>query len=118
MNHMQFRDYIFDHNPGSITLRERERTVTHVRPGTGDASQYLGTQGRTVTCKGAFFGTSYGEAASSLQRFRAAACGGATGLLFLPGMEPFPGRLNDFAFEAQGDGCIIPYTMVFDEVLP
>ena len=118
MSPMQFRDYIFDHNPSSITLRERERTVTHIRPGTGNISQHLGTQGRRVTCKGAFFGASYSEASVSLQRFRAAACGGATGLLFLPGMEPFPGRLTDFAVEAQGDGCIISYTMVFDEVLP
>lgn len=115
MDNVQFRDYIFEHNPAVITVEEGAQAVSHPRPEAGDYLQVQGPKGRTVTCKGAFLGGDCAEASAKLADFRAAA-GEQTGILFLPGREPFPAVLTHLASESSGDGRILPYTMVFREV--
>jgi hypothetical protein len=112
---MQFRDFVFPHNPQSIIIRAGNRVVTYLCPGRGEASQNLGGENRVVTCKGAFFGRSYTEAASQLERFRSASAGERPGLLFIPGLPPMHVYLRELTVEASGDGQILPYTMIFAE---
>ncbi|MCL2068340.1 MAG: hypothetical protein FWH00_00415 [Oscillospiraceae bacterium] len=115
MNTMQFRDFIFPHNPQSITIRSGNRVVSHLCPGHAESTQNLGGENRVVTCKGAFFGRSYTEAVSQLERFRAASANERPGLLFIPGLPPIHAHLKELAVEASGNGEILPYTMVFVE---
>jgi len=112
---MQFRSFTFPHNPQSITIRAGNRVVVHLCPGQREVAQNLGTECRTVTCRGSFFGASYAEAASQLEGFKSAAGAGQAGLLFIPGLAPIFAHLQSFAVEASGDGRILPYTMVFVE---
>lgn len=115
INAMQFRDYIFRHNPASITVSGDSAAAVHFCPGRGEVVQHMGRRCRRVTCRGVFLGTSFEDAMAQLRQFRQTAAGGGAGTLFIPGVEPFPAHLKEFVFEAEGDGRILPYTMVFLE---
>jgi hypothetical protein len=110
---MQFRDYIFRHNPAKITVSSPKAVVTHLCPGGAEIAQELGERARVVTCSGSFFGASMGEAMGQLLEFRQRSAG--EGMLYLPGLPPFPARLLELVFDAEGDGRIILYTMKFIE---
>jgi hypothetical protein len=110
---MQFRDYIFRHNPAKITVSDSKAVATHLCPGGAEIAQELGERARQVTCSGSFFGANLGEAMGQLLEFRQKATG--EGMLYLPGLPPFPARLLELAFDAEGDGRIILYTMKFIE---
>lgn len=112
---MQFRDFIFRHNPQTIAVSCAANVVPHFCPGKGDVVQNLGRRGRIVRCSGSFFGTSFREAMAQLTEFRQKTNETTGGMLFIPGVEPFMAQLREFAFDAQGDGRIIGYTMVFVE---
>lgn len=112
---MQYRDFIFRHNPQNITIYQPNEVVSHFCPGGGDVVQYLGPRVRTVRCQGSFFGASYHEAMSQLRDFRARTADGGRGMLLVPGMAPFLAYLKELTFDATGDGKIIPYTMLFTE---
>lgn len=115
MGTMQFKDYIFRHNPARITVSEAKAVVTHVCPGGGEISQELGRKARIILCSGSFFGTTMAHAMSQLTAFRQKATG--EGMLYLPGIPPFSARLLELVFDAEGDGRVILYTMKFTEVL-
>jgi len=114
---MQFRDFLFPHNPHTITVRQPEGLVGHFCPGKGDVLQHLGARARTVRCQGSFFGATYTQALAQLRAFRQKTQDSRRGMLLVPGMEPLLAYLSEFAFNAQGDGKIIPYTMVFTEAV-
>lgn len=114
---MQFRDYIFNHNPQRVTVSAADNVVTHLCPGGAEISQHLGARARVVTCTGSFFGDSFADAMRQLEQFQRKASGGGTGILFVPGIAPFFARLTDFTFNAEDDGRIIPYTMHFIEAV-
>ena len=115
MDKMQFRGFVFPHNPQSITVSSSAQVAAYFCPGLGEYTQDMGRRGRTVRCGGCFFGENAAQALAQLSRFRQEADGGRTGMLYLPGVEPFMATLREFVFEEQGDGCILPYTMVFAE---
>lgn len=112
---MQFRDYIFPHNPQSITVTRAAETAVHFCPGKGEVAQRLGASVRAVRCNGSFFGDSFEQAAAQLREFRSKAEREEPGTLFLPGSEPFAAHLRELTYEATGDGRIIPYSMLFVE---
>lgn len=112
---MQFRDFIFRHNPERITVYQPSEIAAHFCPGWGEVTQRLGGKARTVRCQGSFFGVTFQEAMSQLQAFRAATADGKRGMLLVPGLAPFMAFLRELTFDAQGDGRIIPFTMVFVE---
>ncbi len=109
MGTMQFRDYIFRHNPARIAVSDPRAVVTHICPGGAEIAQELGTRARVITCSGSFFGNGMTEAMGQLLEFRRKAEG--EGMLYLPGLPPFPARLLELKFDAEGDGRIILYTM-------
>lgn len=125
VNTMQFRGYVFPTNPEKISVGETRNIVRHFCSGNTEISQDLGKKARIVTCSGSFWGDSFSDAMRELLRFREQSegnpCGGSNpsvggvGMLYIPGMPPFPARLAELAFDAQGDGRIIPYTMKFIE---
>lgn len=115
MEVMQFRDFVFRHNPAKITVRSVNETASHLCPGRGEVLQQLGARGRTVRCEGSFFGASYAGALAQLLEFRQKSADGARGMLYVPGHAPFMACLTELVFDAQGDGKIIPYTMLFTE---
>ena len=112
---MQFRDFIFRHNPQTITVTQAAGTASHFCPGRGELIQNLGGRARTVRCQGSFWGNTFGEAVAQLEEFRRKAEREPAGALFIPGVAPFQAHLRELVFEAAGDGRIIPYTMVFVE---
>ncbi len=113
MGNTQFRDYVFRHNPAKITVSDPRAVVSHFCPGGPEVAQDLGTRPRTVVCSGSFFGESLGEAMGQLIEFRQNSFG--PGMLYLPGVPPFPARLLELDFDAEGDGRIILYTIKFIE---
>lgn len=115
MNTLQFRDFIFRYNPEKITVSDSVNVVSHFCPGKAEITQDMGKNARVVTLNGSFWGDSFSDAISQLLDFRAKS--GGIGMLFLPGVPPFPARLTELAFDAQGDGRIIPYTMRFLEAI-
>lgn len=115
MNTMQYRDYIFTHNPQTIQITHGVGTVSLFCPGRGEVVQQLGGKANVVQCSGSFFGNSYAQALAELEAFRKSADANTPGSLFLPGMHPFFAYLREFVYEASGDGRIIPYTMTFVE---
>lgn len=112
---LQFRDFIFKNNPEKISVSDSENVVSHFCPGKAEITQDMGRKARTVILSGSFWGGSFSEAMSQLLEFRAKS--GDVGMLFLPGLPPFPARLVELAFNASGDGRIIPYTMRFLEAM-
>ncbi len=114
MSNTQFRDYIFRHNPAKIAVSDPRAVVSHFCPGGAEVTQELGLRPRTVVCSGSFFGDSLSEAMGQLIEFRQKSSG--AGMLYLPGLPPFSARLLELAFDAEGDGRIILYTMKFIEV--
>lgn len=115
MDTMQFRDFIFKNNPQKISVSDSSNLVSHFCPGKAEITQDLGKKARVVTCSGSFWGDSFSEAVNQLLDFRQRS--GGVGMLFLPGIPPFPARLSELSFDAQGDGRIIPYTMRFLEAV-
>lgn len=115
MDTMQFRDFLFRHNPEQITVTDAARLKEDFCPGLGSRVRRLGQRARRVRCHGSFLGASPEEAFEQAAELRRAAAGGQAGMLFLPGMEPFPARLEEFVAEAGGDGRILPYTLTFVE---
>lgn len=115
MDVLQYRDFVFPHNPASIKVTGTDQVATHFRPGQGDAVQRLGRRARRVTCSGSFFSATFRQTLAQLESLRQKAAGDQPGLLFLPGMEPFPAYLEQFVFDAKGDGKVISYTIVFVE---
>lgn len=116
MTTMQFKDFIFRHNPERISVGDSRRIVSHFCPGAAEITQNLGQNARAVTCAGCFFGDNFSEALAQLLEFRQKS-DGETGMLYLPGLPPFPAKLVELAFEATGDGRVIPYTMRFLEAV-
>lgn len=112
---LQFRDFIFKHNPEKISISDCKNVVTHFCPGKAEITQDMGKKARVVTLSGSFLGDSFSGAMGQLLDFRAKS--GDVGMLFLPGLPPFPARLTELAFDACGDGRIIPYTMQFLEAV-
>lgn len=110
METMQFRDFVFPHNPQSITVSERTQTVTLFCPGKGEIQQRLGGGCRVVRCAGSFE-----EAVRQVEAFRRSTGEAAAGMLLIPGMQPFWAHIKELVFEASGDGRVIPYTMLFVE---
>lgn len=112
---MQFRDFIFKTNPEKISVSDSKNVVSHFCPGKAEITQDMGKKARVVVLSGSFWGDSFSEAMSQLLDFRSKS--GDVGMLFLPGIPPFPARLTELAFDAHGDGRIIPYTMRFLEAI-
>lgn len=114
-NTMQFRGYVFTTNPEKISVGETRNVARHFCPGKAEISQDMGKKARVVTCTGSFWGESFSDAMRELLKFREQ--GDGVGMLYLPGMPPFAARLVELAFDAQGDGRIIPYSMRFIEAM-
>ena len=115
MGTMQFRDYVFKHNPAHIQIREMPALTEDFCPGRGLLVQNLGRGARVVTCSGSFLGATAEEAFWQAEALRLAAHKERTGLLCLPGQGPFYAHMRELVIEACGEGWILPYTVVFVE---
>ncbi len=113
MSSLQFRDFVFRHNPEKISVSDSKNIVSHFCPGKAEIMQDMGKKARVVVCSGSFFGDNFSAAMSQLLDFREKS--GDVGMLYVPGVAPFAARLVELAFDARGDGRIIPYTMRFLE---
>jgi len=91
---MQFRDFLFAHNPEEITVWQPREVAGHFCPGKGEITQSLGPRARTVRCKGCFFGGTFAQAAAQLAEFRRRAAESEQGMLLVPGIPPFLAHLK------------------------
>lgn len=114
MDFMQFRDYMFRHNPEKISVKTGAALAEHFCPGKGGVTQDMGQKPREIKCEGCFTGNDMSEALAEAYEFRRK-CGEKPGVLRIPGIEPMNARLREFALALSGDGRIIPYTLLFLE---
>jgi len=115
MNNMQFRDFIFPHNPAVIAVEKLGRHATFFCPGHGEVVQTLSGGRRQVRCTGDFVCASAGESAALIASFEEKAANGQRGVLVLPGIPPMMAALSEHTFHARGDGRVTPYVMRFME---
>ena len=113
MQTMQFRDFLFPHNPAAITVERLGRQAAFFCPGHGEVVQTLSEGRRQVRCQGDFVCSSAGETAALIASFEQKAADGKPGVLVLPGMAPMIAVLAEHSFQARGDGRAAPYTMRF-----
>ena len=115
MNTMQFGDYIFKYNPEKIEVLQGESLVEHFFPGKGMAVQNMGRKTRKIKCYGVFTGKKLADTLSQIDIFTKRHTTGTAKMLFVPGIEPFYAVVKEFAVDMQGDGRLIPYTILFVE---
>ena len=115
MSRMQFRDFIFPHNPARILLEKAGHHAVFFCPGQGEVVQHMGPGRRQVRCVGDFVCPTPAESAALIADFEAKAADGRPGVLALPGMAPILAVLAEHTFQARGDGRVTPYTMRFLE---
>ena len=115
MSTMQFRDYVFRHNPAIIRVEESPVLSEDYCPGLGLLVQNHGRGARVVTCSGSFWGATADDAFRQCESLRQAANKERTGLLCLPGVAPFYAHMRALTVDARGDGLLLPYTVVFVE---
>lgn len=115
MNNMQYKDFIFPHNPAAITLEEPGRHAVHFCPGQGEVVQFLGGGKRSIRCEGSFACATPEEAAALMEGFRARAADPQPGVLFLPGLPPVVAVVTSCVFQAVGTGATLPYAIRFLE---
>lgn len=113
MQLLQFRDFVFPSNPASIQLHQQQRLVAHVCPGYGEIHQSLGAMADRVICQGVFWSESAQQTSQQIDTFLAVAGNKERGLLFLPFGPPQMAFLEQLVVDGQGDGRIVPYTLVF-----
>jgi len=115
MESMQFRSFIFPHNPAAIAVERLGRHATFFCPGHGEVVQTLSEGRRQVRCSGDFVCASARESAALIADFEQRAADGQPGILIMPGMGSMIAVLAEHAFHARGDGRVTPYTMRFIE---
>jgi len=113
MDSMQFRDFIFPHNPASITVENLGRHATFFCPGHGEVVQTLSSGRIRVRCTGDFICTDAGESAALIASFVEKCADGKSGFLAVPGYPPFLAVLAEHSFGARGDGRVTSYAMQF-----
>ncbi len=115
MERMQFKSFVFPHNPASVSVEAPGRYAVLLCPGQGERTQELGRGLRRVTCSGALLAGTPGEAAALLADFAARALTPGPGLLVLPGLGSLTALLAGFTYRAEGTGAHIPYELRFVE---
>ena len=115
MQKMQFRDFIFPHNPATILVERLGRHASFFCPGHGEIVQTLGAGRRQVRCTGDFVCASAGESVALTASFEEQCADGKPGVLLLPGRAPMIAVLAEHSFQARGDGRVTPYFMRFLE---
>lgn len=78
---MQFKSFIWPHNPNTFQSHLKRETVVLKYPGGGYTIQDLGTGGRTLEGKGEFFGT---NAYNDFRRLAQVFCEDGAGVLYHP----------------------------------
>ncbi|WRS26860.1 hypothetical protein U6B65_11035 [Oscillospiraceae bacterium MB08-C2-2] len=114
MEKMKLGDFEFPHNPESILLQEGEQLAVHFLPGVGEQVQWMGHKARKITCKGRMCGTSAQQTQTLLESLRQQ-CRKGLFTLRLPGMGTVNAYAAQLEIQAEGDGKIIPYTLVLVE---
>lgn len=78
---MQFKDFIWPHNPSTFTSQLKQQTVLLKHPGGGYTLQDLGAGGRTFEGNGEFYGS---NAYNDFRRLAKVFCEGGAGMLYHP----------------------------------
>lgn len=109
---MSYRGYVWPGNPETVKVERGRSTVELKIPGSVSAVQDNGTAPRRVSGSGRFTGTGCGEEFSQLC---AAFDEGGSGMLRLPGMEPFPAVFASLAMKGEPGPDGVGYEFVFLE---
>lgn len=115
MEIMQFKSFVFPHNPAVITVEAPCRHARFFCPGHGEQVQALGTGVRSVRCTGSFFAPTPAGAAALVSAFAALTRDCSPGVLILPGLDSMEAVLTGFSWRGEGMGCQIPYEITFVE---
>lgn len=109
---MKFKSFQWPHNPAKLNVAN-ERDIRELRmPFSGGALQDYGSKKRVVTGEGEFNGSS---CLADYQQLSALFSAGSTGLLSLPGMEPFMATLFSLELIGKAQPNSIAYRFVFWE---
>lgn len=115
MELMQYKEFVFPHNPASITVEAPGRHALQFCPGYGELTQSLGPGVRRIRCRGSFLGHTPQAAAALVGEFGEKTAHRAPGVLVVPGFGVITAFLVSFTWEATGAGNAIPYEMQFLE---
>lgn len=110
---MQFKSFLFPHNPAEIVVEQPGRYAVFLLPDHGELVQSLGKGVKRVRCTGSFLAHSAREAAAIAAEFEAKTADPSPGILLLPGLGSMEAVLAELRWEAQGDGRELPYVMSF-----
>lgn len=113
METMQFKNFIFPHNPASITVERPGRHAVFFRPGHGEVVQALGPGVKQVRCTGSFLTPTPAQTAALVAEFEEKTADSTPGILLLPGLGGMEAVLTKLRWEAVGEGREVPYTMRF-----
>jgi hypothetical protein len=113
MEKMQFKSFIFPHNPASIVVERPGRHAVFFRPGHGEVVQALGPGVKQVRCSGSFLAPTPPQAAALVAEFEEKSADSTPGILVLPGLGSMEAVLTELRWEAVGEGREVPYTMTF-----
>lgn len=109
---MSYRGYVWPNNPETVKIERARNTAELKIPGSVSAMQDNGTAPRRVSGSGRFTGTGCGDSFSQL----CTAFGeGGSGMLRLPGMDPFPAVFASLAMKGEPGPDSVGYEFVFLE---
>ena len=109
---MQFKDFVFPHEPSKLEVGAVNRLGVGHCPGYGPVIQELGVQQRVITGEGAFFGP---EAGDQYRRLEELFFQQTPGRLVLPGHTAVTAHFSKLGWLGEGDGQVIRYSFEFLE---
>ncbi len=109
---MQYKDFIFPHNPRKIEVETGILTSSLLCPFAGTMVQRLGQSPRAVTGEGQFFGP---RALYDYRRLEALLQLPEAGYLAIPGLPAMQAYFVRLALSCEGDGQMIHYRFGFLE---
>lgn len=111
-NKMKYKNFTFDYNPKQINIDNRKNLVEIKLPFLGSVVQDLGREKRVVTGNGEFFGENCIEKFNELSNL---SLENKSGLLFIPGIEPFKAFFKSLKMTADPMPNLISYSFEFWE---
>lgn len=110
---MRFKSYVWPYNPENVQVQFSQNFQEVKQPFSGSTLQNMGTGRRLVTGRGEFVGE---ECMNEFGRLSAVFAQGDTGLLKLPGIEPFPAAFTALKMvgEAQPDCVLYEFSFLED----
>lgn len=109
---MSYKGFVFAVNPSVIKIRHRARLVQNSVPFGADSVRNFGRKACEISGEGSFIGENCAE---QFEKLREVFISGSSGLLLLPGLEPFYAFFEELQLLEEPSEELIKYSFVFCE---